>query len=230
MKIVPRINEVISVIEETLDSEKYLISPDIDKDFPNIQEPQENPNRDSQVVRWNSKLLSYELPDGATFFCDLLQSGDPLKSNGMVKPGDFMKNEERVYQSLSNWKQLISVLSEYQMRSYMAGHAAKQIVFFKEAVEHICRACRVLRQSGGHMLLIGLDGTGKSTVMELALFISNCEMLKLSVKKGYNYTDFRDDLKNVFKLAGIQKKKIVLFISDKDIYEVNMKNKKTEQK
>ena len=94
MKIVPRINEVISVIEETLDSEKYLISPDIDKDFPNIQEPQENPNRDSQVVRWNSKLLSYELPDGATFFCDLLQSGDPLKSNGMVKPGDFMKNEE----------------------------------------------------------------------------------------------------------------------------------------
>ena len=83
MKIVPRINEAISVIEETLDSEKYLISPDIDKDFPNIQEPQENP-----------KLLSYELPDGATFFCDLLQSGDPLKSNGMVKPGDFMKNEE----------------------------------------------------------------------------------------------------------------------------------------
>ncbi len=73
------------------------------------------------------------------------------------------------------------------------------------------------------MLLIGLDGTGKSTIMELASFISNCDMHKLSVKKGYNYNDFRDDLKNVFKLAGIQKKKIVLFISDKDIYEVNMK-------
>ena len=70
------------------------------------------------------------------------------------------------------------------------------------------------------MLLIGLDGTGKSTIMELASFISNCDMQKLSVKKGYNYNDFRDDLKNVFKLAGIQRKKIVLFISDKDIYEV----------
>jgi len=94
MKIVPRINEAISAIEKTLDSEKYLISPDIDNDFPNILEPQENPNRDSQVARWNPKLLSYELPDGATFFCDLLQSGDLLKPNGMVKPGDFMKNEE----------------------------------------------------------------------------------------------------------------------------------------
>jgi dynein heavy chain, axonemal len=53
--------------------------------------------------------------------------------------GDFMKNEDRIYQSINNWKQLVSVLSEYQMRSFMAGHAAKQIVFFKEAVEHICR-------------------------------------------------------------------------------------------
>ena len=59
--------------------------------------------------------------------------------NDFLIYGDFMKNEERLYQSLNNWKQLVSVLSEYQMRSFMAGHAAKQIVFFKEAVEHICR-------------------------------------------------------------------------------------------
>lgn len=134
--------------------------------------------------------------------------------------GDFMKNDERIYQPLSNWKQLVSVLSEYQMRSNMTGHGTKQIVFFKEAVEHICRACRVLRQPGGHMLLIGLDGTGKNTIMELASFISNCEMFKLNIKKGYNFEDFRDDLKTIFKLTGIQKKKIVFFIADKDIYEV----------
>ncbi len=53
--------------------------------------------------------------------------------------GDFIKNDERVYQPLNNWKQLISILSEYQMRSNMSGHATKQIVFFKEAVEHVCR-------------------------------------------------------------------------------------------
>ena len=59
--------------------------------------------------------------------------------NDFLIYGDFMKNEERLYQSLNNWKQLVSVLSEYQMRSFMAGNAAKQIVFFKEAVQHICR-------------------------------------------------------------------------------------------
>ena len=72
--------------------------------------------------------------------------------------GDFVKNEDRVYHPFTSWKQLVSVLSEYQMRSNMSGHASsKQIVFFKEAVEHICRACRVLRQPSGHMLLIGND-------------------------------------------------------------------------
>ena len=70
------------------------------------------------------------------------------------------------------------------------------------------------------MLLIGLDGTGKNTIMELASFISNCEMFKLNVKKGYNYLDFREDLKMVFKLTGVQRKKTVFFIPDKDIYEV----------
>ena len=46
-----------------------------------------------------------------------------------------MKNDERIYQPLKNWKQLIGVLSDYQMRSNTGFH----IVFFKEAVEHICR-------------------------------------------------------------------------------------------
>jgi dynein heavy chain len=134
-----------------------------------------------------------------------------------------MKSDDRVYQPLKNWKQLVSVLSDYQMRSNMSGNAAnKHLVFFKEAVEHVCRACRVLRQPSAHMLLVGLDGTGKSTVLELATFISNCELFKLNIKKAYSYPDFRDDLKAVFKLTALQKKRIVFFIADKDITDVGI--------
>ena len=94
MKIVPKIPRTISIVEEALNSGKYETCPDIDADFPNIQEPQENPNRASQVARWNPKLMSYELPDGATFFCDLLQSNDPQKKWDTAEPGDFQVNEE----------------------------------------------------------------------------------------------------------------------------------------
>jgi dynein heavy chain len=53
--------------------------------------------------------------------------------------GDFIKTDDRIYQPLNNWKQIVSILGEFQMRSNMAGHATRQIVFFKEAVEHIVR-------------------------------------------------------------------------------------------
>jgi hypothetical protein len=93
MKITPKIPKKISIVEEAMNSGKYEVCPDIDADFPNIQEPQENPNRDSQVARWNPALMSYELPDGATFFCDLLQSNDPQMKWEVTEPGDFHKDE-----------------------------------------------------------------------------------------------------------------------------------------
>jgi dynein heavy chain len=53
--------------------------------------------------------------------------------------GDFLKHEDRIYQPLTDWKQLTSILSDYQIRSNMTGHLTQRIVFFKEAAEHICR-------------------------------------------------------------------------------------------
>jgi hypothetical protein len=93
MKITPKIPYKISIVETAMLSGRYEICPDIDVDFPNIQEPMRNPNRDSHVPRWNPQLFSYELPDGAAFFCDLLQSGDPQKKWETTEPGDFTKNE-----------------------------------------------------------------------------------------------------------------------------------------
>jgi len=93
MKIAPKIPRSISIVETAMNSGRYEICPDIEPDYPNIQEPMCNPNRDSQVPRWNSELFSFELPDGAAFFCDLLQSGDPQKKWETTEPGDFTKNE-----------------------------------------------------------------------------------------------------------------------------------------
>jgi hypothetical protein len=93
MKIAPKIPRKISIVEIALNSGRYEICPDMDPDYPFIQEPMQNPNRDSQVPRWNPALLSFELPDGAAFFCDLLQSNDPQRKWEETEPGDFTRNE-----------------------------------------------------------------------------------------------------------------------------------------
>eukprot|EP00058_Branchiostoma_floridae_P021107 XP_002606597.1 hypothetical protein BRAFLDRAFT_120109 [Branchiostoma floridae] len=93
----------------------------------------------------------------------------------------------------------------------------KPLVFFTEAVEHITRAARVFRQPGGHMMMVGLDGTGKASSTELACHISQCELYKLNITRNYLHADFRDDLKKVFHMAGVQGSKTVLLLNDADI-------------
>jgi hypothetical protein len=93
MKITPKIQQKISIVEKAMNSGRYEICPDIEPDYPNIQEPMYNPKRDNQVPRWNPELFSFELPDGAAFFCDLLQSNDPQQKWEETQPGDFTRNE-----------------------------------------------------------------------------------------------------------------------------------------
>lgn len=147
--------------------------------------------------------------------------------------GDFFELQEsktaRVYHPMSDRKKLSQILEEYYLRMNYGNTkedsskmmyrtlTATQMVFFKDAVEHITRAARVFRQPGGHMLLVGMDGTGKSTIVQLASHIAGCELFKLSLHRGYGTTEFREDLTKVFRYSGVKGAKIVFLLTDSDI-------------
>ena len=94
------------------------------------------------------------------------------------------------------------------------------MVFFSQAVQHIARAARVFRQKNGHMLMVGIGGTGKLSVAQMAAYIEFCVFLKPSLTRLYNHTDFRDDLKKAFLTAGVDGEKAVLFLNDSIIVKV----------
>ena len=97
-----------------------------------------------------------------------------------------------------------------------------QLIFFKEALEHIVRAARVFHQPGGHMVLVGLDGTGKASTAQLASHVSKCELYRLTLTRGYGQADFRDDLKKVFRVAGVRDQNTVFLLTDSDIVKVRL--------
>ncbi|KAK3576323.1 hypothetical protein CHS0354_039732 [Potamilus streckersoni] len=135
--------------------------------------------------------------------------------------GDFfdLENEKasRVYRPMTDKRKLAQTLEEFYMRMNFGNTKTSQMVFFKDAVDHIVRAARIFGQPGGHMLLVGLDGNGKSTVAQLSSFIAGCELFKLTLHRGYSSSDFRDDLKRVFLSAGVQGDSIVFLLTDSDI-------------
>lgn len=47
-------------------------------------------------------------------------------------------------------------------------------------MEHVSRVARVLRQEGGHMLCVGVGGSGRQSLSRLASFIAGMEVFQVS--------------------------------------------------
>jgi dynein heavy chain len=85
------------------------------------------------------------------FETDKIMFGDLLKLDAPVKLYEEIKEKAKLMKVLNG------MLDEYNI-----GNSNKMnLVFFDDAIEHILRIARVLRQPRGNIMLIGVGGSGK---------------------------------------------------------------------
>eukprot|EP00961_Rhodomonas_salina_P038056 511646-Rhodomonas_salina.1 len=94
-----------------------------------------------------------------------------------------------------------------------------QLVFFPDAVQHITRLCRILRSPQGNAMLVGLGGSGKQSLARLAAFVCGCQCQQLEVTKEYGMVQFREDIKKLFLVAGVEKQSVVFLVTDSQIVD-----------
>ncbi|XP_062828664.1 dynein axonemal heavy chain 14 isoform X3 [Anolis carolinensis] len=152
-------------------------------------------------ISWTKEKMM----DDSPIFVDFLEPNTPV--------------EKRIYRNITSQKRLLLLLEESYLRMQSLKPQSTAIVFFKEAVQHITRAARIFRQEGAHMTMIGLDGNGKVTCASLACCLSNCILYRLSITCNYSFVNFRDDLKKVYKQAGLEGKRVVFLITDSEIIQ-----------
>lgn len=93
--------------------------------------------------------------------------------------------DERLYEQNEDSGKLAKML-ENKMLDY--NHDPKftqshmNLIFFEDAIDHICRIARVLNQPRGNAMLIGVSGCGKQSLTKLASFLhgADCSQVKLS--------------------------------------------------
>lgn len=72
-------------------------------------------------------------------------------------------------------------------------------VFFMDAVEHITRIARILRQPRGNAMLVGVGGSGKSSLTRFAAYVSDTRCMSIELTRQYGLTEFREDLKKLYR-------------------------------
>ena len=105
----------------------------------------------------------------------------PVRFTAIVNPG-----VEDIYEDVESFDRLVELLEEYQ-NQYNAEPANTNklnLVFFKEAVDHILRIYRVLNQPRGNLMLVGIGGLGKQSLTTLATSIIGFNLQKLDIPGG----------------------------------------------
>jgi dynein heavy chain len=87
--------------------------------------------------------------------------------------------------------------SEDSLADYNNMNHSKQmnLVLFTTAIEHIVKIHRIITTEFGHALLIGVGGSGRKSLTELAIFIAAFESFQIEITNAYNFDTWRDDMR-----------------------------------
>ncbi|KAF4107339.1 dynein axonemal heavy chain 1 isoform X1 [Onychostoma macrolepis] len=132
--------------------------------------------------------------------------------------GDFMfPGAVKVYRLIEDREKLASVMEEYMDDYNQTSTTKMKLVLFMDAIQHVCRISRILRQPLGNALLLGVGGSGRQSLTRLATHIAEYECFQIELSKNYGFLEWREDIKSIMLKAGLQNVQITFLFVDTQI-------------
>lgn len=135
--------------------------------------------------------------------------------------GNYMEPDAdpKIYDEVDNWPKLEKNMMYYLNEYNMLSNSPMDLVLFRFAIEHISRVSRLLQMPQGHILLVGLGGSGRKSAVKLATSMNDAVLYQVEVTRNYGVVEWREDLKKVLLHAGLEGKTTVFLFSDSQAKE-----------
>eukprot|EP01053_Blabericola_migrator_P008291 Blabericola_migrator_1__8290@NODE_42_length_17171_cov_64_374065_g38_i0_p1_GENE_NODE_42_length_17171_cov_64_374065_g38_i0NODE_42_length_17171_cov_64_374065_g38_i0_p1_ORF_typecomplete_len4774_score977_70AAA_6/PF12774_7/1_1e148AAA_6/PF12774_7/8_3e02AAA_6/PF12774_7/17DHC_N2/PF08393_13/2_5e03DHC_N2/PF08393_13/7_2e118AAA_8/PF12780_7/1_4e03AAA_8/PF12780_7/1_4e03AAA_8/PF12780_7/27AAA_8/PF12780_7/8_4e92DHC_N1/PF08385_12/1_5e89DHC_N1/PF08385_12/65DHC_N1/PF08385_12/1_8e03DHC_N1/PF08385_12/2_2e02DHC_N1/PF08 len=104
-----------------------------------------------------------------------------------------------------------------KMQVFYEEEVAVRLVLFNECLQHILRIDRVLRQPLGHLLLVGVSGSGKTILSKLVSWLNGLSVFQIKAGRNYDTIAFENDLRAVMKRAGTKEEKICFIFDESNV-------------
>ncbi|RMC00001.1 hypothetical protein DUI87_23409 [Hirundo rustica rustica] len=148
---------------------------------------------------WFDSLMTEKMEELGTTFEEVIPS-QPVLFGDFMEPGANVK----VYQAIDSQDKLKFVIEDYLEEYNQSNTPELKLVLFMDAIQHICRISRILRQAPGNALLLGVGGSGRQSLTRLASHMAENECFQIELSKNYGMTEWRDDVRKVMMKAGLQ--------------------------
>ena len=126
------------------------------------------------------------------------------------------------YEEVTKIEKLVVLLND-ALDDYNVSHPTQmKLVFFMDAVGHVMRIKRILRQPRGNAMLVGVGGSGKQSLTRMATAMSEMDCFQIELTRGYGVMEFREDIKKLMLVAGVEGKQIGFLFVDTQIVDESM--------
>eukprot|EP00767_Chilomastix_cuspidata_P003100 gnl/Chilomastix_cuspidata/322.p1 GENE.gnl/Chilomastix_cuspidata/322~~gnl/Chilomastix_cuspidata/322.p1 ORF type:complete len:2547 (-),score=680.75 gnl/Chilomastix_cuspidata/322:1353-8993(-) len=177
-----------------------------------------------EIVRQTAETLG---PDASrvvmkkVYFLDFMRdAGDDEDDDDENDEGDLdqeiPKIYEPVYEKDAVKERLTTFINRYNMQNR---RRQLDLVLFQDAIEHVLRISRIIRTPLGNALLVGVGGSGKQSLTRLASFIAGYQTFQIVITRNYNINNFDDDLKVLYRIAGVEGKGVTFLFTDNEVKE-----------
>ncbi|XP_037831220.1 dynein heavy chain 1, axonemal isoform X2 [Kryptolebias marmoratus] len=161
---------------------------------------------------WFNGLLKDRIQEFDCCFEDVVPSHPVLY-------GDFTGPEPdlKIYGYIEDKENLVNLMKKYMDEYNQSSRTKMELVLFMDAIEHVCRISRILRQPLGNALLLGVRGSGRQSLTKLASYMAGYKCFQIELSKNYGQIEWRKDIKSVLLSAGLQNQKITFLFVETQI-------------